>query len=259
MGDTQPPVGPEGILIMEGSTFAINDLSLTVGPDGGLSASMRPMIAWEVWPLWIETAIDHAAAATDSRRQLVLAQGDDDVGSQKRARLLTDETIAGMVVISSVAFALEAMSRSAAAKSGLGRSVGAKTSAAARVAEQLKQCFEVPPKMFGEWRGQVRLVFQARNEAVHPDAGLRDPMPHPALRAAVPRPAHVYRLENATAAVELAMWTALEVCRHPRPRLGRTFRDATASWGPAAETLRARWLANAEGRARLGTPSYPRL
>lgn len=253
MGDTPTPVGPEGILLMEGSTFTIRDFSLTVGADGKLSASMRPMIAWEVWPLWVATAIDHAAAAALARGLLASTQGLDDTDSQLRGQLLADETKAGMVVISSVAFALEAMSRSAAAKAGLDRRIGSRAGAGTRVAEVLKQCFEVPPKQFSEWRQQIRLVFQARNEAVHPDSGLRDPMRHPALRAAVPNPAHVYRLENATAAVDIAMWTALEVGARPKARLGKTFREATASWGTAAELLRQRHLEKNQAAAGSGS------
>jgi hypothetical protein len=58
------------------------------------------------------------------------------------------------------------------------------------------------------------------------------------VRAAVPRPAHVYRLENATVAVDMALWTALEAVAVPRSRLGASFRDRTAGWMGHAVELR---------------------
>jgi hypothetical protein len=102
----------------------------------------------------------------------------------------------------------------------------------------LKECFAVPPTHFPKWRDALILIFQVRNDAGHPDAGLQDPLPHPGVRAAVPRAANVYRLDNATRAVELALWTALKVRAVPRSRLGASFRDHAAGWMGYAGELR---------------------
>jgi hypothetical protein len=197
---------------------------------------MRPQVAWELWPLWLRVAIDHEAAAADARQRLATAKGSEM--DQLRAELIEEETRAGMVAISAVAFALEAMARSAAAHAELPHGIGRHASAARRIAEVLKQCFAVPPDRFLAWREVLVMIFASRNDAVHPDAGLRDPLPHPAVRAAVPRPAHVYRLENVTSAVEVGLWTATTATAVPRPRLGKPFRERTAGWRNFGEDLR---------------------
>jgi hypothetical protein len=217
---------------------AITEFSISMGDDGEMTSSMRPLIAWEVWPLWLRVAIDHEASASRARRQLASVIAPDDGG--RRADLIEEETRACLVAISSVAFAVEAMALSAATKAGLPAGIGQNASAARRVAEVLKQCFAVPPAHFREWRDVLIMVFDARNEAVHPDAGLRDPLPHPGVRAGVPRPAHVYRLENATAAIDVGLWTAATAGAGPRPRLGKPFRESTAAWAQYAADLRVR-------------------
>lgn len=231
-----PRVGPAGVLIFRGSTFAIKDFELTFDEQGNLTSSMRPQIGWELWPLWLRVALDHEAVAAAARRELSEADGDEKDG--KRAQLVEDETRAGMVAITAVAFALEAMALSAATRAQLHDGIGKSASAARRTAEVLKQCFVIPPARFADWRESIVKIFEARNAAVHPDAGLRDPMPHPALRAAVPRPAHIYRLENTSAAITAALATARLVASSPRPRLGRQFREGIGGWAGFAEELR---------------------
>lgn len=237
MSNGPEPVGPPGVLIFRGSTFAIRDFHISIDASGEMTSSMRPQIAWEIWPLWLRVAIDHEAAAKVAREQLATADGPDD--DQRRASLVEEETRAGMVTVSAAAFTVEAMALSAATHAGLPPGIGRRASAARRVAETLKQCFAIPPSRFAAWRDSLVMIFSARNEAVHPDAGLRDPMPHPGIRAGVPRPAHVYRLENATATVDVVLWTALTACVKPRPRLGKAFRERVAGWTQSADDLRA--------------------
>ncbi len=231
------PVGPPGILILAGSTLAMTNIRFSIGADGEMTSSIRPQVAWEVWPLWLRIAIDHEATAARVRRKL-LSAGDQGDG-QLRAKLIEEETRAGMVAVSATAFTVEAMALSAAAHAELGPGIGRRASAARRAAETLKQCFAVPPLRFRAWRDLLVTIFDARNAAVHPDAGLRDPLPHPGVRAAVPRPAHVYRLENATEAVDVGLWTALEAISVPRPRLGKAFEERIASWSQYSQELRA--------------------
>jgi hypothetical protein len=235
--NSQPePVGPPGILVFRGSTFAITDFHISFDASGEMTSSMRPQIAWEIWPLWLRVAIDHEAAAKAAREQLATAGGPDD--DQRRALLIEEETRACMVTVSAAAFTVEAMALAAATHAGLSPGIGRRASAARRVAETLKQCFAVPPSQFAPWRESLVMIFSARNEAVHPDAGLRDPLPHPGVRAGVPRPAHVYRLENATASVDIVLWTAIEAAAEPRPRLGKAFRERVAGWTQSADDLR---------------------
>ncbi|MER6970556.1 hypothetical protein ABT304_05835 [Nocardioides sp. NPDC000445] len=231
------PVGGEGILIIRGSSFQIRDLVLTLNADGGPAGSMRPMLSWDIWPLWLRVAIDHEAAARRFRAELLTADGPDD--DERRALLVEEETRAGMVAVTAAAFTFEALALSAASKTGLSRAgIGGSSGTAARVAEVLKQCFAIPQSQFSRWRADLKLLFRARNEAVHSDAGFHDPLPHPALRAGVSRPVHVYRLENASTAVEGALGTVLALSAVPRQRHGKILRDSAAAWTTIAEELR---------------------
>lgn len=237
MAEVPEPVGAPGILVFRGSTFALKDFRISLESDGNLTSQMRPQLAWEMWPLWLRVAIEHEALAKVARGRLRDADNPED--DQLRADLIEHETRAGMVTLSATAFCMEAMARSAAAHARLPSGIGASKGAAKRIAEHLKQCFEVPPGQFADWRRALIGIFDCRNEAVHPDGGLRDPLPHPGVRASVPRPAHVFRLENASVAVEIALWTALVVTPKPRARLGKRFREQTANWCDAAEELKS--------------------
>jgi hypothetical protein len=201
--------------------------------EGNFHAQMRPQIGWEMWPLWLRVGIDHERDAYKIRP--VLAAAPD---GEPRAEALAAETRACMVAISACAFALEAMANSAAHAAGI-RGVGRNASAGRRIAEVLKQCFVIPHSQFAGWRQALIEIFECRNNAVHADAGLRDPLPHPAIPPLVPRPAHVYRLENAIAAVDVTLSTALVFSKRPRPRLGKVFAERLESWQESAEELRA--------------------
>jgi hypothetical protein len=230
------PVGPVGIMIFKGSTFSIHDFKISIGDDGEVTSTMRPMIAWEIWPLWLRVAIDHEAAARAARQRLTHADGQEH--DQLRPQLIEEETRAGMVTISAVAFALEAIALSAARHADLVAGIGRNASTSRRIAEVIKQCFVVPPAAWNDWRDALIKIFEFRNEATHHDAKSHDPIAHPAVRAGVPRPAVVYRLENATNAVHVALWTAVTVLKEPRPRLGKAFREKVAAWGHFADELR---------------------
>ena len=92
-------------------------------------------------------------------------------------------------------------------------------------------------------------IFKGRNDAVHPDAGLHDPLPHPALSAAVAWPAHIYRYENAKGSVDVALHTALVTSRNPRAKHGKAFVKRIESWKQLAEDARDR-----RNDAHLGAP-----
>jgi hypothetical protein len=222
------------VLVIEGSQLQLRDIVLHL--DGSPSPAPRVMLSWEIWPMWLRVAIEHEAAARKFRAKLLQADGPDS--DQLRAELLASETRAGMVAITASAFTFEALALSAVAKAGLAGGIGSRTSAAKRAAEMLKQCFAVPPDQFKAWRTGLQQLFTARNQAVHADTGFHEPLSHPALRAGVPRPAHVYRLENAQTAVEGALASALLLSKVPRATRGKAFREAVAAWTKMAEELR---------------------
>lgn len=250
------PVGPPGVLLFQGSQMRIEDLRISLSEP----PSMRVKLSWDIWPLWLRVAIEHEAAAHRFREVLLRADGDEN--DSVRSKALEDETRACMVAITAAAFTFEAMALSAAARAGLVPNIGSAKGAASRVAEILKQCFAIPADQFMNWRASLRLLFEARDAAVHSDVRFHDPLPHPALRAGVPRPAHVYRLENAHAAVEGAVSTAKACGGAPRPGRGTKFRESVAQWQTIAEELgdlRSELLSQSEGAEPqpIGTPRAP--
>ena len=130
------PVGPEGVMIFQGSTFSILDFKISIGEDDEVTSTMRPMIAWDIWPLWLRVAVDHQVAAAAARRRLANADGREN--DQLRSQLIQEETQAGMVTISAVAFALEAIALSAARHAELVPGIGRNASSSRRVAEVIK-------------------------------------------------------------------------------------------------------------------------
>jgi hypothetical protein len=145
-------VGPPGILVGAGATFAIQNLELRLSPDGKFSSSIEPKLAWEIWPFWLRIAIEYEADAMRARTALLEAPDLTPEGDQQRARCIESETQAGLVTISACAFTIEAMALSAGALAGI-NDVGSSTSSAKRACEVLKQCFDLP--QFLEWRAIV--------------------------------------------------------------------------------------------------------
>jgi hypothetical protein len=143
------PVGPTGAMVFKGSTFSIVDFKISIGEDGELTSAMRPMIAWDIWPLWLRVAIDHHDTAAAARNRLV---GHGQENDQLRSQLIEEETRAGMVTISAVAFSLEAIALSAARHADLVAGIGRNASSSRRTAEVIKQCFVVPPPKFRRCR-----------------------------------------------------------------------------------------------------------
>lgn len=229
--DAQPAEEPRGVLVIPGSTIALKNFRLWIDDSGEVQANLEPQIAFEMWPLWMRVAIDHEQSARVARQQLIDATDDT-----QRAAALNDETRAGMVAISACAFALESMAISVATRASL-HGVGKSKSAGRRVAEVLRQCFAVPNHQVTQWRKAVLDVFRFRNWAVHPDSAAQDPMEHPGLRAFVPRPANLYRLENSVGSVDVTLSTVAKLPRVPRPGRGPNFAQSMKAWSTFGEDL----------------------
>jgi hypothetical protein len=68
----------------------------------------RVELALDVWPFWLDVAMDHAASARVARHELVAAHQpalEGDIVPDVRAELLTRECKNGMVAIAAAAFA----------------------------------------------------------------------------------------------------------------------------------------------------------
>jgi len=59
-----------GIFISEGMRLRITDFTLRIGEDGSVDSSMQWQVALDVWPMWLDVAIDHAVRAVEARSEL---------------------------------------------------------------------------------------------------------------------------------------------------------------------------------------------
>jgi hypothetical protein len=208
---------------MSGMSLPVSDVRITIGGDVS-TPSAKFTVAIDMWPQWLRVAAEHQFKA-ETARDAILAS----VSAADRSNALAEEMRAGMVTVSAAAFALEALALSAALRVPSVASVGSNASTGKRVAETIRQCFDLPGKAFPDWRKSVIQIFDARNWAVHPDAGFALPRSHPALNASVPPPAHIYRLENSQAAVRLALHTAKFCSEHAKARY-KDLKAIAAAW-----------------------------
>lgn len=211
-------------MLLAGMSLRVSNLRIVLGEDGPEAMPATYTVAIDMWPQWLRVAIEHECNAQAARHALVAASG-----HPHRQKALAEEMRAGMVTISAVAFALEALALSAAARVPAVESVGRNASTGKKLAETIRQCFDLPGRAFPAWRKTMIQVFQLRNDAVHPDVGFAAPRRHPALNAAVPPPAHIYRLENAKSVVDFAFHTAKFCSEHPKAR-HKTLRELASAW-----------------------------
>jgi hypothetical protein len=74
------------------------------------------------------------------------------------------------------------------------------------------------PKTFAQVRDFLKTLFIFRDEAVHPKAATREPVPHPRLSVAAERRLVMYSAGNAFNAAEMALKIIGVVLCYPKPK-----------------------------------------
>jgi len=112
-GMTEAPKS-RGIRSFAGSDFRIADLNLTIADDGTTSGQARAELRMDMWPFWLEDAIDAAVVACGLAEQISPLVEQRDAAEDPKSieeqidQLLIGEMKASMRAITASAFAIEA-------------------------------------------------------------------------------------------------------------------------------------------------------
>lgn len=206
---------------MEQSALRIPEggLEVSIGEDGKPSAHLRKIeVSLDVWPYWLDIAIDNAIVAREARAELQTAatEGRDaDKGPH-----LVDECKASMIACSAGAFALDAFYESVREQlpelEALVRQWNdARTPRHRRILETIRRIAPFSNEETKQLRRSIGELFRFRAWAVHP----------PAWRFVA------FRSENARVAVSIATDIITRCVRSPRQ-----VNEALLSWCTGAAT-----------------------
>lgn len=230
-----------GIFIGEGMVLRIPAGGLTIGAgDRNLTSSTTWEVALDVWPMWLDVALEHAVEAAQVRSELeaaVRAAGDAGLEGKSQAALMTAECRAGMVSIAAAAFALDNFySAVRGFVPGMARLdaqwAKANTARHRRISESLRRTFRVTNEDAKSLRRSVHEVFRFRDWAVHPPADFRAPLKHDLLDVGVEWRFVAFQASDAVRAA-VAATAIIAQCIHA-PRAGN---DDLVKWCSEREAI----------------------
>jgi hypothetical protein len=205
-----------GIFISRGMNLRLSNLSISIGPDGEVHGSPVTFeLTYDLWPLWLRIAIEHELMAQEARGRLEALTGEHD---QRHADALQEETTAGMVAIAASMFAIDAFYGAVKARIDVPPPTGPRSRRYALVAETLKRAFTMTQTSSNKLRQTLKEAFRIRDMSVHPTGDYRGPLLHPVMQVGVAVPHVAFRMENAEAAVSLAVNLIDQCAAVPRAR-----------------------------------------
>lgn len=201
-----------------GGDFQISNISITVDGDGKLAMGQpHARLRTDMWPFWIEDAIEAADTACRMADQIPdLVTQLDDAGELKDRiereidRLMIRELRATMRAITAAAFAIDAFYATVKERCGphphdeIWRNKG--TSRKRRITETLRYHLHIKTtNEVKSIKSCVAQVFMFRDWAAHMAAKFRDPVYREDVQASVDWHFHVFRRKNAVNAVQFTV------------------------------------------------------
>lgn len=189
--------------------------------DGSISSKMTLHIGYDMYPQWLLIAIEHAERCAEAGKLL------DDIwtggGDEKQSLALELEMREGMQAITAAAIAIDGFYGTVIDRcpppADVARSWKDKKLARyAQVAEVLRLSFKLGNKSFSEIRERLKIAFAFRDEAVHPTATAREPVPHPRLNVATERRLAMYSADNAMNSARFSLNLIGLLIAHPRKK-----------------------------------------
>lgn len=235
-----------GVFISDGMSLRIpaGGLRLAVGADGGVDIPpVQFEVMLDVWPFWLDIAIDQAAAASRARWDLeraASASGIETLEAVPHGELLASECKAGMVAIAAAAFALDNFYAVVKPFVPGGTELQVQVHAAGtprhrRIAERLRRTFRIGN--VGRLRSILQEVFQYRDWAVHPPAEFREPVKHDLFNVGVEWRFVAFRAQNAVSVTRAATSFIQQCLDAPR-----TDNEALVAWCERhKDRINARW------------------
>jgi hypothetical protein len=194
----------------------LSGLSFPLAPDG------KPMrhagqatveLRTDMWPYWLEEAIDAAVAADDAAKQILPLYEQFEAGNatdEDFDPLLFRELKATMRAITSCAFAIDALYASVKARSPRHPHQDMWDEKGTARQKQVADTFRVQlrinkPATVKEIKRRVSQIFRFRGWAVHPGSKFRKPIYRPDLNVALDWHFTVFRGENAVMATAMTI------------------------------------------------------
>jgi len=213
------------------------DVTVSVSAASGIALAGSVSVALQTHMLlhWSDVAIEHERKAWEARREAERIRDEAVPGQGLPFEL---ELRASMVAIAAASHALDAL-YGELRDVALPPATAAKWKANPRsspprprqLRETLKHGFRIPAQ---RWEKELDTLFALRDGAVHPEALVREPQPHPlGVNTAIEYV--VYRCETATEELDLLL-EILETCiERPKPAL----EEWATSMRPSLERLRS--------------------
>jgi hypothetical protein len=175
-------------------------------------------VASNFWIKWAEIALEHAGAAKDARRRADEASA----GSRERSEAFGDELGAGLVAVTSAAFAIDAWYKAIERMVALPPHLIAAwskcgaPSRSAKVMETLRAGFNLG-SAGSRWGRAIKDLYRLRDHAVHFESVFHEAQPHPTGKSNVSRENVIYSADAAANAADLAVDVVTVCMASPRP------------------------------------------
>lgn len=222
-----------GVRLTAGSDLQIpaGALVISIGADGKPQMDpVVPHLRTDMWPYWLEEAIDGAVAAQQHAATVasLRAQGDEDAVT----RAMVQELRGAMRAIAACAFAVDGFYAAVKARAGdhphqedwlKPKESGKRTPRHAQVFETLRYHLKMRNATAVPAKTRIQELFRFRGWAVHPGSRFREPVFRADVDAGVDWHFAVFRAENAVNAVSGTM-NLLDVLVALMPRGTRELR-----------------------------------
>jgi hypothetical protein len=214
MADEQTPKW-RGVKVV-GGDLRISDLKITFDDDGNITTGpVRTQIRTDLWPFWLEDAVEAAATACSLADQIPALDAllDTDVPKEpinaEIDRLLFRELRASMRAITACAFAIDAFYAMVKERCGPHphHSVWRKnrTARERQITETLRHHLGIEPEGTRQVKSAVSQLFRFRDWAVHMAADFRDPVYRDDIHCTVDWRLAAFRRDNAVTSVAMTV------------------------------------------------------
>ncbi len=218
--DTPAPERPwQGVRAM-GSDLRFRNLKFEINLDGTMaSSSVSVELRTDIWPHWLDEAIEAAVTADDAAESIPKLVARSDAAEDPEAARLIDEEIsaamfkelrASMRAITACAFALDSFYAAVKARSPQHPQQDSwdrkKPSRHSQVTETLRHHLKINNnRQAKDLKQRVSTVYKFRDWAVHPDSKYKEPVARDDIRASVDWHFLAFRANNATSAVGMTI------------------------------------------------------
>jgi hypothetical protein len=220
-----------GVFLKRGMTVAKPELRLSLGEDGEPKASLAFQIHYDVCPIWLELAAHHLVDAEERKLSRIAAWQSDD--EDAKSATLEREFESSMQALMASAIAIESFYSALIRKINIDQETvqrwrDKRTARYKQVAEVIRRAFSVKPKGTAILRENLKMIFEFRDQAVHPSGDTAAPVMHPELQIGVEWRFAKFRADNARPLVREARVIIQELVTKGRPATPEIARYAEA-------------------------------